>query len=223
MRPAGTRISNQNTKRTSHYITDVFDNRILSPGIEFAEPEEFIRRYDGGGGLLQNYEVSYSGLSDALSDALAYNVILIPICQIVGDIEVPATVTVKGQSRRSTKLYGTVTLNDGSVLENFTIDNNTTNIANPSVGVYGPVSGYNEEDPTIPALAFLYSMTIDVGSTAGPAYAVWLTCGGITAYDTELLAVEGVPGYAAYVQFGTFTHYSGRAVGTEAAPYFLAI
>lgn len=221
MRPPNVRMANQNTRRTSHYITDIFDNRVLAPDMALPEPDAWITRYSSGGTKLQEYEVSFAGLTYALGDAAATNIVEIPICEIVGDAEVPEGVKLRGVSRTSSVIYGTIILNDLSVLENLTISVTGSDAAEV-VGVYGPDYGYNVLVPATPSLAKMYSVTVDVSNNIGPAYAVQLTCGGLTAYDTELLALVGAFGYAAFVTYGSFTHYSGRAVGNDPiGAYFL--
>ena len=208
------RIAHQNIKRTNHYITDIFDNIILAPTMDLPEPDQWITLYSSAGAKLSQYEVTLTGLNYALGDAVATNIIEIPICEIVGDIEVPFGVKVKGISRLSSVLMGTVTLNDQSALENLTVTY-TGSDADPIVGIFGPDTGYNLVDPLIPTLAQLYSVTVNIENNIGPAYAIQLTCGGLSAHDTELLALVGAFGYSAFVTYGAFTHHSGRAVGND--------
>jgi hypothetical protein len=220
MRPPNVRMANQNTRRTSHYITDTFDNRVLAPDMGLPEPDIWITLYNSSGTILSEYEVSLAGLTAALVDAVATNIVEIPICTITGDAEVPSGVKLRGTSRLSSVIIGTVTVNDLSIIENLTI-NLTGSGAGAVVGVLGPDIGYNITIPANLALAKLYSVSVSVENNAGPAYAVQLTCGSLTAYDTELLALTGTDGYAAFVTFGEFTHYSGRAVGTiPLLPYY---
>lgn len=221
-RPA-VRLNNQNTKRTSHYITDVFDNRVLSPMLDLPEPGIWINLFDSSGQKLASYEVSLAGLTDALADAVATNVVEIPICQIAGDAEVPYGVILRGVSRIASVIVGTVTVNDLSSVESLTILN-TGSDAGAIVGVLGPADGYNDVDPLIPTLAQLHSVTISVENNVGPAYAVQLTCGSLSAYNCDLLALVGSFGYAAFVTYGVFTHSSGRAVGNDpAGAYYLDV
>ena len=221
--PVTSKMSHQNIKRTNHYITDMFDNIILSPVMDLPEPDVWITLYSSTGVKLAEYEVSLAGLTDALTDAVATNIVEIPICMITGDAEVPMGVKLMGVSRLSSVLVGTVTLNDQSVLENLTVSL-TGSDAGEVVGVYGPDTGYNLVDPLIPSLAQLYSVTVTVENNIGPAYAVQLTCGGLSAHDTELLALVGSFGYSAFVTYGAFTHHSGRAVGTDPdGAYFLDV
>lgn len=173
---------------------------------------------------MQEYPVTVQGLSDALSDALSTQTVFVPVCSITGNFTVPSGVTLLGTSITGSKIYGTLQLNDLSTVDTFTIDNNTTDQVEETVGIYGPEDGYNIDDPEVPAMATLRNVVVDVGSTAGPAYALKLTCGGITAYTTELLALEGINGYAAYVEFGALNHVSGRAVGNDPdGPYWLEV
>lgn len=221
--PLNTKMSHQNIKRTNHYITDMFDNIILAPMVDLSSDELWIILYTSAGVVLMEYEVSLTGLTDALAAAVATNIVEIPICMITGDAEVPAGVKLMGVSRLSSIIIGTVTLNDGSTLENLTVSL-TGSDAGEIVGVYGPDIGYNIVDPLILAVAYMYNVTVSVENNIGPAYALQLTCGGVTAYNTELLAMVGSFGYAAFVTFGTLTHYSGRAVGTDpAGAYWLDI
>jgi hypothetical protein len=219
-----TRILNQNTKRSSHYVTDIIVLRQLRPDIEEAAPEvETIKLLTSTGSLIYKYPATATGLAAAIAAAVATNIIYLPICVIAGDYTIPSEVTLLGTSRNGSKIQGTITLGDLSLLETLTVDNNTTGETDPAVGVYGPATGYNDDDPTQEATGYLCDVTVDVGSTAGPSYCVYLTCGGIEATNTELVALEGTPGYAAYVEYGTFYHISGRAVGTESAPYYLDV
>jgi len=225
MRKPTIRVQNQNTKRTSHYVTDIITFRQLHPGVEAATPdEEKIKRLASTGEILEEYPVTTTGLSDALSDALAGQTVFLPLCEITGDFTVPSEVTLLGTSTTGSKLFGTISLNDLSILDTLWVDNNTTDDPTVVVGVYGPEDGYNIDDPEVLAMATMRNVVVDVGSTAGPAYALMLTCGSITAYTTELLALEGIYGYAAYVEFGTLNHVSGRAVGNDPdGPYWLEV
>jgi len=224
MRKPTIRVQNQNTKRTSHYVTDIITFRQLRPDVASDTPEgdDHIRLLTSAGVLIRTYPVTTAGLSDALSDALTTNIVFLPLCEITGDFTVPAGVTLLGTSITGSKLFGTISLNHESILDTVWVDNNTTDDPTVVGGVYGSEDGYTETEPIEETLAIMRNVVVDVGSTAGPAYAVMLICGGITAYNTELLALEGVNGYAAYVQYGTFSHLSGRAVGNDpAGPYWL--
>jgi len=226
MRKPSIRIQNQNTKRTSHFVTDIMTIRQLRPDVASDTPvsDDKIKLLTSSGDLLQTYPVTAPGLTDALAAAVATNVVFLPICEIAGDCTVPSEVTLLGTSTTGSKLFGTISLNDLSILDTLWVDNNTTDDPTVVVGVYGPEDGYNIDDPEVLAMATMRNVVVDVGSTAGPAYALMLTCGSITAYTTELLALEGIYGYAAYVEFGTLNHVSGRAVGNDPdGPYWLEV
>lgn len=81
---------------------------------------DLIRRYAGGTRLVEIYEVTEAGLAEAVSDAVALDLILMPPCELTPtDFTLPADVTLAGDLRDSVILHCQITLSNNSKLYRF--------------------------------------------------------------------------------------------------------
>jgi hypothetical protein len=209
------RVNNQQVKRTTHYITDVFDTGFggAPPPMSDAVGGIMIKLLSASGTLLAEYPVTSEGLTYALSDAVATNIVELPACSITGNFVVGGGVALTGLSRTASVIVGSLSLGDLSSLSMLKVINIGSDSEDPVVAIYGA---------DVPGLSVMYNVMARAENDDGVAAALYLSCGSVNAIETELLAQVGDGGYATFVEFGVFIHYSGRAVGTvEGLPYWL--
>ena len=186
----------------------------IYPGVDISVASNVISRkgnviiaFNSDGSLIQEYP--RTSLQVALNSG--FDVVWLPPGLYTGDIEIPAGVSLIGQSILNCIIAGEVLTNASSMLETLSIIR-LDDDAGALVGVYGPATG----------TAYLKHVYVNIQNAGGPSYCVSVSLGGILRAFAELLAPVGTEGYAAYCTIGDFYHDGWRAVGTIPLwPYWL--
>jgi len=163
-------------------------------------------------GDYNEFAITNSGFSSALSSAASGDVIIIPPCSISGDHTITDGVKVVGLSRWATILTGQITGGNGASIETLSIER-SANDATTLIGVDSPASGT------------LYIRDCDIEadqSGSGDARGISADLNGtfIECWGCYLYGNSGSgTGYAAYRDTGTSAGlyiFGGRAEGSTA-------
>lgn len=88
---------------------------------EQVEPDySGILRYHGGA-IVAAYPANEEGMQSALDDCEEHDIIVLPIIELVMDVVMPTRITIKGESRETSKILGQVTMGLGTRLESLTV------------------------------------------------------------------------------------------------------
>lgn len=136
-----------------------------------------VRRYDPVADAISYYTPTAAGLSSAIGDASSGETIWVPPGTYSGDLTIPAGVTVIGLSREDCVLTGQVTLGNGSVLENLSVERSASQAAD-LITVQGPGSG----------TAYIRNCDLQAHNSSGDGYAAYTTGGIIELHDCNLSA-----------------------------------
>lgn len=166
--------------------------------------------YDQSIGDYNEFPITNSGLSSALSSSASGDIIHIPPGTIAGDHTITDGVKVVGLSRYATILSGQITGGDGASIENLSIER-SANDASTLKGIVDPASGTFR----------INGCDIEVDqSGSGNAYALSMDGSGIIeVWNSYVYANSGsgtgIAGYIDAASTGTIYIYGGRAQGSS--------